>query len=320
MNPSTDVVALVSMRQDVVSGRLTRDPADALAAALALKLDAGSELLATGEMSAAVARAYLAIGARSITVLQPETMPSDDPGSRAMEASFPQTGPAERFAPASESMRCPRAQETGAQWADVPGLPPTDWMHAARLVTYLKASSSLILAGSRTEEHLGASGLLPYLVAHALSVPLIADVVQVERDSTTDGAWLVQQALPRGARRRFRVSGRAVLIVSPGIGLRVPHAHESARRGQIRHVHLDDQHPDTGADDAILPPRWQMQPARRSLRPLMAAPTGTGPQRLAQTLGRVQASGAGTRLQHGDAREQAAVLLEHLRSRNLIRF
>lgn len=318
MNPAPDVVALVSMRQDPVSGRLVRDPADALAAALALKLDAGAELLATGKMNPSVARDYLAIGARSITLHQPAGDPRTQDTAPAA-AGFATAGTG-RTGSGTHPHRAAESQHPGhesvAQAADVPG---PERLAATRLVTILKASSSLILAGARTEEHRDW-GLLPYQLAHALSVPLIVDVVQVERDPANAGAWLVQQALPRGARRRFRVSGRAVLIVSPRIGLRVPHAHQAAQQGQIRFLQPDTPPARSPADDDASPIRWQLQPARRSLRPLTPPQTSTGPQRLAQTLGGVQGSETGTRLQHGDARELAAALLEHLRSRNLVRF
>lgn len=321
MNPAPDVVALVSMRQDPVSGRLVRDPADALAAALALKLDAGAELLATGKMNPSVARDYLAIGARSITLLQPAGCPRPE-GAAPAATAFTTAGTG-RIGSGPHPHRAADSLHPGhesvVQQADATDSQAAELLATTRLVARLKATSSLILAGARTEEHRGW-GLLPYQLAHALSVPLIVDVVQVERDPANAGAWLVQQALPRGARRRFRVSGRAVLIVSPRIGLRVPHAHQAAQQGQIRLVHPDAPPAPSPADDDASPIRWQLQPARRSLRPLTPPQTSTGPQRLAQTLGGVQGSETGTRLQHGDARELAAALLEHLRSRNLVRF
>lgn len=61
------VAVLVSTRIDPVSGRATRSSADAAAVAMALGLDPDAGLLAGGDMSEAVAREYLALGAPVLT-------------------------------------------------------------------------------------------------------------------------------------------------------------------------------------------------------------------------------------------------------------
>src|SRR5687767_6848770 len=70
----------------------------------------------------------------------------------------------------------------------------------------------LVLAGSRAESGL-ASGLLPYALARRLQRPLINEVVDLVREP--DGGWRVVQALPRGARRSWRLDpGVAAVLVT----------------------------------------------------------------------------------------------------------
>ncbi len=63
----------------------------------------------------------------------------------------------------------------------------------------------LVLAGRRGSGGTD-SGLLPYRLARALAWPVVADAAALGRD---DDLLAVEQALPRGRRRRVRVNSRA---------------------------------------------------------------------------------------------------------------
>ena len=59
-----------------------------------------------------------------------------------------------------------------------------------------------LIAGARGESGL-ASGMLPHRLAQRLQRPLIAEVIDLQPEA--DGGWRVVQALPRGARRSWRL-------------------------------------------------------------------------------------------------------------------
>ena len=72
------------------------------------------------------------------------------------------------------------------------------------LTAYLRdAGAQVVLTGSQAETGEG-SGMLPFLLAESLGWPLVVGLAQVE--SIDGGSALVLQALPRGQRRRLKVS------------------------------------------------------------------------------------------------------------------
>lgn len=73
----SDITVLVAASTHAVSGRPTRSRADAAAVALALSLPGQLRLLSAGAMPEAVARDYLALGAKRLEVL--ETAQDTDP-------------------------------------------------------------------------------------------------------------------------------------------------------------------------------------------------------------------------------------------------
>ncbi|CAN5223876.1 electron transfer flavoprotein subunit beta [soil metagenome] len=143
----------------------------------------------------------------------------------------------------------------------------------------------LILFGMQSECG-EASGMLPYLVAAKLGLPMVADVASV--GIAADEA-LLSQALPGGRRRRLAVALPAILT----IGLAGPKPRQSAfarsRRGRI------DLIPAQAAPDSEQL-GWTERPARTRPRKLrqasageagsQAALTGLSPREAAETLHR----------------------------------
>lgn len=177
--------------------------------------------------------------------------------------------------------------------------------------------SGLVLAGSRAESG-PASGLLPYALARRLQRPVIHEVIDLQREA--DGGWRVVQALPRGARRTWRLEPgvAAVLITSPRLAQREDlvqrHSWVAAQAGRV-------------VDAAMAAPvaqpfkaaAWRFEPARKQRRPLAPVSTEGGAARMARATGAAEASRqAGTVIREGSAVEKARLLLDHLRKLSLV--
>ncbi|QFR33273.1 electron transfer flavoprotein subunit beta [Ancylobacter sp. TS-1] len=89
----------------------------------------------------------------------------------------------------------------------------------------------LVLAG-RTSQGGEDTGLLPYALARALGLPIIADAAALA-PGEAPGTLAVEQALPRGARRRLLVRLPVLVTVHPAAPAPRPFAFASARRGLI---------------------------------------------------------------------------------------
>ncbi len=136
---------------------------------------------------------------------------------------------------------------------------------------------NLVLAGTHGQGG-EDSGLLPYALAHALGLPLVPDAVALAPGSEP-GTLVVEQALPKGARRRVTVRLPAVVTVHPAAPAPLPFAYGQARRGTVR---LLDGVPAPHPDGAV-----EERPYRKRPK-VMRAAGGTAAERLAA------ATGAGT--------------------------
>lgn len=177
--------------------------------------------------------------------------------------------------------------------------------------------SGLVLAGARGEAGL-ASGLLPYALARRLQRPVIHEVIDLLREA--DGGWRVVQALPRGARRSWRLEPgvAAVLITSARLAQREDlaqrHSWAAAQAGRVVDAVADAPvaQPSKGTD-------WRLEPARKQRRPLAAASTEGGAARMARATGSADsARQAGTVIREGSAVDKARLLLDHLRKLSLV--
>jgi electron transfer flavoprotein beta subunit len=186
---------------------------------------------------------------------------------------------------------------------------PADANPAPSLAQVL-GDAELIFTGARSEGGLG-SGLLPYEVAHALGRPIVADVIDVQREGN---AWIVRQALPRGARRRLRITAPAVLVLSERADRDTRYAFDAAQRGRI------ETHDAPAAAPVATAIAWHFEPARRQLRPLAARSMLSAHARMAGATGAAAGTTAGTMLRGGTAEDKARALLDHLRAQALISF
>ena len=104
----------------------------------------------------------------------------------------------------------------------------------ALATTLLDAKPELILAGRRSQGN-DDTGLVPYALAKALSMAIVPDAVAI-MPGDEPGTIAVEQALPKGAKRRLLVRLPAVVTVHPSAPPPLPFAYGQARRGQIERL------------------------------------------------------------------------------------
>ena len=170
--------------------------------------------------------------------------------------------------------------------------------------------SSLILTGTRAENG-EDSGLLPYLLAAKLGLPLVADALTITpRDNQLQEKQLeILQFLPKGQRRRVLVSLPAVVAVHPSAAIALHFVHARKNLGNINTL--------TAGNTKAKFPQWSAQPARKPIK-LVAQTAQTGHERLMAAISN-KAKG-GTVVNEGNNVEKAQVILRYLREHQLIEF
>ena len=184
---------------------------------------------------------------------------------------------------------------------------------AARLLPALR-DVPWVLAGTRSEaEHgTGSTGILPYALAAALQRPVVADVLGIQAE---DSAWIVTQALPKGARRRLRVQAPAVLVVSAAASPTLRHSLADAMAGRIVRKPLQATQPSSAP--ASTPVGQRVAGSKR--RKLLEARTQQSGH--ARMLGAIESpSTGGAVLQAGDPHTKAQAVLDYLRTHSLVHF
>ena len=168
----------------------------------------------------------------------------------------------------------------------------------------------IIICGARSEGQ-SASGLLPYLLAEALHMPLIPDVLEADLQH---GTLEVRQFLPKGIRRRLEVSGPVLLAVHPRAPQTRQFAYARAAAGRLKRIASKEHSVNTTA------PAWQFEPATRRPRPLKAKLAQSGHSRMLGAIGGDGGARGGEVVKQGNAVEKAQVLLAYLREHRLIDF
>lgn len=137
------------------------------------------------------------------------------------------------------------------------------------LVTALAAfAPDLILAGRRSQGG-EETGMVPYLLARALNRPIMADAAGIAMEA---GHLVVEQTLPRGARRRVELSLPAVVTVHPAAPPALPFTHGALRRGTITRQAV--------TAPSLMPATAEERPYRRRPRLMTATTAATGKGRL----------------------------------------
>lgn len=152
------------------------------------------------------------------------------------------------------------------------------------------------------------TGTLPYTLARALDLPIIADAVALST-GPEDGTLTVEQALPKGARRRVVVRLPAVVTVHPAAPAPLPFAFGVARRGVIE--------TETGIAAAPTESTIEQRPYRK--RPKLIATSAAGASAADRLKAATEtASTGGKLLVHPEPIEAAREILDHLRGIGII--
>lgn len=195
-----------------------------------------------------------------------------------------------------------------------------DEAHLAATLLPVLENVPWVLTGTRSEAE-QATGMLPHTLAAALGRPLVTDVLSVQVEAT---GWVVTQALPKGARRRLRISPPAVLAISAASPQTLRHSLAAAMAGQIVRT---TARPATArvpaarkALDPAVPaaPIDQLVPSGKRRKLLEAKTVQSGHARM---LGAIDTpSTGGTVLATGDAHSKAQAVLAYLRTHSLVAF
>ncbi|KAA0972538.1 electron transfer flavoprotein subunit beta [Aureimonas fodinaquatilis] len=161
---------------------------------------------------------------------------------------------------------------------------------------------ALVLAGGRSGRD--ATGMLPYLLAQAMGWPVLANIAAISVDGD---AFVLDQALGKGQRRRIHQTGPLLVTVHSSALAAMPFAFARQRRGVISELAADG-------------PDWQQELVERPLRPrprLMrnTALGGSAAERLKAAT--EAASGDGELLIAPEAEHAARAILAHLRKLGL---
>jgi electron transfer flavoprotein beta subunit len=168
-------------------------------------------------------------------------------------------------------------------------------------------NTDLILTGSRAESG-DASGLLPYLLAAKLNVPLVANALEIKL--VADGIEILQ-FLPKGKRRLVNVQLPAVVVVHPLADVDLHYAFAQKIAGKI--VALPAlKSTNTG--------KIEEQTKRVNRKPikLKAPEHKSGHERLLAAISSENKGGAV--VNEGNSVEKAQVILDYLREHRLVDF
>jgi electron transfer flavoprotein beta subunit len=164
-----------------------------------------------------------------------------------------------------------------------------------------------VLTGTRSAEEAGGN-LLPFQLGAALNRPVITQVVAIEDHGTH---WIVTQALPKGARRRLKVTAPAVLAISEAAPATVRYALTDKTAGRIFRTGT------VAANQASAPASTLvLRSKRRAVLQAKVAQSGH-----ARMLGAIDSPSSGGLVVHSGSPEQKAqVLLDYLHRHALVNF
>lgn len=182
----------------------------------------------------------------------------------------------------------------------------------------------LILAGRRGEGGF-ETGLVPYLVAERLGLPIVADAVAI-RPGEMPGTLVVDQAMAKGARRRVTVRLPAVVTVHPLSPPPRPFAYGPMRRGTIRRHSPAAEQADLPAMAAAVDRGTVTGKAEdtagTTVGPVDVVPADERPHRARPKLMRTSGTAAGGANLHvgPDPTEAARLILDYLEANGIRRY
>lgn len=167
------------------------------------------------------------------------------------------------------------------------------------------AGFDLILTGSRSEGGEG-SGLVPYLVAERLGLPIVGQALEV---TVADGHAEVTQFLPKGQRRKVRVQLPAVIAIHPMAPVTPRYAYARRAAGRV----VPQPAPQAVELGAVV---WRVAPATKKPVKFKAAETKAGHARMLSAI--VTEARGGAVINTGTPADKAQAILAYLREHRLI--
>ena len=172
-------------------------------------------------------------------------------------------------------------------------------------------NTDLILTGSLAESG-DTSGLLPYLLAAKLNLPLVANALEIR--PVADGIEILQ-FLPKGKRRLVQVKLPAVVVVHPLADVDLHYAFAQKITGKI--VSLPAIQPALYPENSNKIATPNMIINRKPIK-LKAPEHKTGLERLLAAI--TSENKGGTVVNEGNSVEKAQVILNYLREHRLVDF
>lgn len=171
----------------------------------------------------------------------------------------------------------------------------------------------IILTGTRAENTEG-SGLLPYLLAAKLNIPIVANALEIK----PIGEHLeILQFLPQGKRRRVVLSLPAVIAVHPLASPQLRYVFASQQQGRITALSRSNNN-NNMPNKVNQNTQWQIEPKFRQPNQLKAAENLTGHARLLVAIS--SESKNGLVVNEGNSVDKAQVILNYLREHQLINY
>ncbi|QIB33361.1 electron transfer flavoprotein subunit beta [Ancylobacter pratisalsi] len=179
------------------------------------------------------------------------------------------------------------------------------------LIAALREEAPALILAGRAGQGGEDTGTLPYALARALSLPIVADAVAL-KSGPLPGTLQVEQALPRGARRRLVVRLPAVITVHPAAPAPRPFAFAARTRGEV------EQRP--GVPSPRNAPAQAIEERPYRPRPRLIAKSAAGASAAERLKAATEAASGGGRLLVDPAPEEAArEILAHLRGLGVLR-
>ena len=191
----------------------------------------------------------------------------------------------------------------GAPALDI--LPLGEGQDVAQALAGAATGYDLILAGTRAEGGEG-SGMVPYLLAEQLGLPIVAQALEV---TIADGHASITQGLAKGQRRHVRVALPAVVVVHPNAARAPRYAFARRAAGNLHH------HPAAATAPAEVSP-WRTERAGKRPIRFKAAETKAGHARMLSAI--VTEAKGGAVVATGTAADKAQAILDYLRTHKLI--
>jgi electron transfer flavoprotein beta subunit len=166
----------------------------------------------------------------------------------------------------------------------------------------------IILTGVQAEKG-ESSGMLPYLLAEQLNIPIVASITEIVSIDKQAGHAGVLQALPRGQRRKVNVSLPFIATVDMAAPAPRQSAYGSAMRGELVVKQCNAYHKDVEHS------QWQVNGAQKRPKRLKIVNAKTAADRFKAATAKVQ-GGAGKVIY--DSKESTQEILKMLISEGII--